>query len=452
MKKLFIVALGVILLLAFAASVMAETKVSFNGQYRARYWYRYNQNLGTGDDGEQPNGSVGYFDQRLRLGIKFMPSDKLSFNLDLQAIEQNKWGTQPSGVEWTGYPGATVTTGVDANGDPVVVDMSAADYDSSIEVRFAYISYATPFGIFDVGRMYGGVGGLALMGYYGDSWEGFICPFDLGVPTQRIKYVLPMGNFTIVAVYQKSLETDAYDQFTSDSDVDTFIGSLGIKWATGSANPTLIYVRNRANPLFDTNLYVFNPGLIQNFGPFGLHFEMNYTVGTMESTLDGGQDIDVSGLGIYMDGQYTYGMGNVALMGWYVSGDDDATDDETTDAVNIGGDHYPLLVLYDAYLTANNVGGSPNHWVIGAWWDHNITEDIMLHAAVGYVSLVETAEGIDEYYGSEVDLGVRFQLADGLTFKTMVGYFAPGEYHEDIRGGADVEGAMVWKNTLQINF
>ena len=451
-NKLVIAALGIVLLVAFTATAMAETKVSFKGSYRARYFYKYNFNLGTGDEGEQPNGSVGYFDQRFRLGAKFMPSDKLSFNLDLQAINGNKWGTQTSGVEWSGYPGSTVTTGVDANGDPVTVDMSANDYDSSLEVRYAYIRYITSFGIFDVGRMSASTGGLANLGYFGDAFAEGVAPFDAEAPAQRIKYVLPLGNFTLVAIYQKSLETDAYDAFVSDSDVDVGIICGTIKWATGAANPTIIFVRNRANPAFDTNLYTFDPGFIQNFGPFAIHAELKYTVGTMEATADGGQDVDVSGLGIYLDGVYSYGTGSVALMAWYLTGDDDAADDETTDAVTIGGDHCPLMVLYDLVLDDNIVGDAANHWVVGGWWDHNITEDLMLHAALGYVSLVETADGMDDYYGSEVDFGVSYQIADGLSFSSMVGYFAPGDYCEDVNNGNDVEGAFAWKSTLEVSF
>ena len=42
MKKLFVLVLGALLAISFAAPVLAETKVDFSGAFRVRYWNRNN--------------------------------------------------------------------------------------------------------------------------------------------------------------------------------------------------------------------------------------------------------------------------------------------------------------------------------------------------------------------------------------------------------------------------
>ncbi|MBF0530808.1 MAG: hypothetical protein HQK55_16380, partial [Deltaproteobacteria bacterium] len=80
LKKYLILALGMILIVAFAASAMADTKVDFSGTFRVRAFYNNNFTL-QGKSAWESKRS--YLDQRLRIDLKLMPTENLTLNLGL---------------------------------------------------------------------------------------------------------------------------------------------------------------------------------------------------------------------------------------------------------------------------------------------------------------------------------------------------------------------------------
>ena len=468
MKKLLILVLGALLVMSFVTPVLAETKVDFSGAFRVRHWTR-NNTATLADDSDNEFGQQ-YFDQRFRLYTTFMPSEALAVNIRMEAAN-NKWGTQESGLNYVRAarnPAVlTSVTGVDSDGDGVVdalqttsTNLGDAHYDSSPEFYRAYMTIKTSFGMFDLGRMSAGVAGLQLLGYSGSGFQGSEV-FDSEGPSDRIKWVMASGNFSIAAVYQKNVEFDEAIA-ANDQDSDVFATLPGIKFAQGGANFLIVYARTRTVPGVDVDAYTFNPALLLNFGPVGIHTEIKYVTGTMDFEDDNIEDQDLSGWAFYIDVLFNYGPGEVGLQYFYSSGDDDAADDELGGQATSGADFVPFLVATDITVSGP-VGGqglnNASNWsMVGLWADHSITEDMMIHAAVGYFRINEVGEDAgypedtDNHYGNEVDLGFQWNLMGNLTFTTIAGYFMSGDYFAFGDDNIDVGDAYVWKNELNLSF
>jgi hypothetical protein len=271
----------------------------------------------------------------------------------------------------------------------------------------------------------------------------------------------------------------------------------------------------------DVDAWTINPAVAQSFGPFSFHLEGQYIWGTMDPddyaywgvnrnavTTDprGGPmpDIDFEGWGVYADFGFNYGIGEVYLLGHYMQGRDYNNSWGSADwggkrkgMLGVGGGYTPFFVAYwMGGPTSYNIGQAPNgqdfnkingasspysfngsnHWMIALWNDLNITEHLMVHAAIGYFQMVNTPgnridptvagqpliDSWDNDYGWEIDLGVHMQLMENMTYGTVFGYFIPGDYQKagTLVGTThpahvpfnDVAPAWAWMNKLQINF
>ena len=174
------------------------------------------------------------------------------------------------------------------------------------------------------------------------------------------------------------------------------------------------------------------------------------------------EDQDLSGWAFYIDVLFNYGPGEVGLQYFYASGDDDAGDDELGGQATSGADYLPFIVATDIEVSGP-VGGQglndASNWsMVGLWADHSITEDMMIHAAIGYFRINEVGEDAgypadtDNHYGNEVDLGFQWKIMSGLKYTTIVGYFMGGDYFQFGDDNIEVGDAYVWKNELSLSF
>ena len=473
MKKWFVIALGVMLLVVFATPVAAETTVKFKGSYRVRYFYDQNLSMASESDREWQSN---YFDQRFRIEPEFVVSDNLSLTMRINAINGSRWG-DANGIY--GGQAAYAYGGVGSN--------------EGFDLERCYMTIVTSFGAFQIGRVSGSTEGLTDLGYAGGRFAdatGFneSDPFDSEGPTHRIIYILPIGNFQLVALYEKVVEQDwrnngnqaAVATFPGyDDDTDGFALVPRYEWASGAALLTLVYGRSHAQnepvffatggtvPAMDRYMYSADLALIQSFGPFSLHFEGQYIWGTFEwdrylfpdSNLF--PDMDFEGWGVYLDGIYNFGPGEVGLLFMYTQGPDPNATAIDTQAgmLTTGADHAPFLVAYDRSVFSGNTAGwtqtvanNSNHWNLGLWCDYDITENMMVHAALGYFQIDETPTGWGDHFGWEIDLGFNWQLMDGLQYTTMFGYFFPGDYNEAGNANNEYGNAWAWKNQLELSF
>jgi hypothetical protein len=491
MRKLGIFALGVFLVMAFTAGAMAETKVNFKGSYRVRAFYKNNFNLNNETEDESKES---YFDNRLRIDFQLMPSDQLTMNIGL-TTEDWKWGQ-------TGTKGF-VTRPTTTQADDGIVNF---------ELRYAYMDIKTSFGLFKVGRMPGNAAGLATVGWTG-TWLGSGFLDDTAASARdRIAYTLPMGNFQLIAVYEKKHEVDASsgkkgDRTANqyDQDWDEWSITPVYKFANGGVACTFAY--NKINSQFyqlegnspitdwlpypvqqaitgptsdiDAYYWVINPGVALNFGPVGVHAEFAYASGKAEWTnptgtpstwtdpvtgkvYDINDEVDLMSLAFYADVTYNFGPGLVGIQYAYVSGDESTYDYDVDGIQTIGADFTPFLIVYDRGTSfkgtpvngqAMNIGNEANQWMLGAWVDYSVTEDLMLHAALGYFAVNEIpSKDWDKHVGTEFDLGLKYKIMSNLSYQLDVGYFWTGDYYKMGVDTNEVGNAYCIKNTLQIKF
>ncbi len=439
MKKIVVFCLAMLLVFSFVTLAAAETKVDFSGYYRVRGFYNNNFNLANDSDNESKSS---YFDQRFRLGVKLRPADNLVMNLNLQALKDNKWGTQASGLTWKNKPG-TLGNGA---GD--------AEYNSSFEVYRAYMQVKTGFGQFDLGRMSAGTGGLALAGYGASPIGADRCPFDNEGPRHRIKYTMSSGPFWMTAGYDKFIEKDSDPALNpggeQELDQDGIFILPKYTFSNGSVNLLFVYNINNSVPGEKIKFYLINPGLRMVFGQFSINTEFQYMSGDMDVA-----DVDLEGLGFYFDANWNYGQGELGAWYLWVQGDDDLADNKRKGMFGSGVDFCPLLLAYDiGGLGVLDLNNAANHWSLGMWLDHNITEKLLLHAAVGYIKMNETkayGANIDNNYGSEFDLGLVYKIHENLTYEALFGYFMAGDFHKDALG-TDVGNAMAFRHVLTMSF
>lgn len=446
LKKAFCLALGALLVIAFTAPVMAETKVDFSGTYRVRAHYYNNLNLSDESDSEEKSS---YFDQRFRAAFKIMPSESLTLNIATQALD-NKWGTSVYSKRYQGEVGAS----------------------SGLEVYYAHMDIKTSFGLFSIGRQSAGVAGFAALGYHGSTFNASDV-FDTETPQMRIKYILPSGPFTLFLTYEKITETDWNTATKADQDYDAYYAMGQYKWANGGANLLLAYRKDATATMigaappgvddYDVTAFVVNPSIVMNFGPVGIHGEMAYLTG--EAKWGGGasalglKDADLEGLGFYLDGTYNYGPGVVGLQYFWIQGDDDATDNTIKGSVPAGGDFNPLFLVTNVGISAYDITNGNNYWMLAAWVDHNITEDLLLHAAVGYFGINEPGKkaldptsDADKSYGTELNVGLNYNIMSNLSWELQLAYFMAGDFIKDKNGVNDVGNAYAMRNVLTLKF
>lgn len=442
MKKALIIAFAALLVIAFAAPVMAETKVTFSGDYRVRGFY-VNNAFGLADEsGDEFKSS--FFDQRFRFFAKFAPNDKVALNIAVNGLKDNKWGTQVSNLSWAGHAGSL--------GGPA----GGQEYNSGLELFKAYLEINTAYGLFVVGRQTGqGTGGLTLLGYGGSPVGMDRLVLDSEHESDRVKYVYASGPLTLVGVYDKNVELD---WATGDGygDADNWAIVPIYKFANGGVGVVFAYVYDYTNPAVDSSFTVVNPGLQLNFGAFQLNGEAQWAFGTNQSNIDGVEDTDLTGSAYYIDGIYKYGPGEVGLLYAWFQGDDDLADDEIEGfASGSGADFVPLLLAYDIGVgnaVAAGPGNTNNHQIISAWWDHSVTEDLLLHAAWGWMSRLEVPDGWDESMGNEFDFGLSYNLMDNLNYTALFGYFMAGDYFKGGDDDAEVGNAYGFRHTLNMTF
>jgi hypothetical protein len=255
-----------------------------------------------------------------------------------------------------------------------------------------------------------------------------------------------------------------------------FYGNAG--WGNGAGGYAL-----------DWDVFALNPAFQMKFGPFSMHAEAMYGWGELRpdrsiyANENTHPDVKGSGYGFYIDGLYNYGPGEAGAMFSYISGrnfdDTNDVDGAMEGMLGLGNTsgHIPFLVAYDRGLFnrmalmntgpfANTIGQWNNHWMVGFWNDYNITEDFMLHAAMGYFQLVNAPSqasinnvlGVpanddpSKDLGWEFDIGAYYRIMDGLSFTTGFGYFWGGKAWKYGVDAVEVGNSYVWKNQLVLSF
>ena len=383
-----------------------------------------------------------------------------------------------------------------------------AFFRQSDEAGFV-MSLNTPLGRFSAGRMVGTEGGLVSMGY-GESRFGDRRVFCDVSPRDTVMFSIRRGSLTFAAAYEK-IADEEYAAENSDSRVDEFwimpqyeyygmdfnigvnlrlaynrdrSGELSIKssFSNPATTPGPDYARagmtpSRLSEYGDlesvsfvyggrTDIFDFWPAAVLEIGPFEFHSSIRYRTGKATPANAAGSqftEIELEGLGIYADAVLNSYFGRLGV-GWlYLSGDETEKNSrftpsgsgrttKLTNMVTTGAGYTPLLVAYDYGIEDADLYDSANHWSVVAWWDKSLTEEVMLHAAYGYIKVNQAPDNVKRDYGHEIDSGITAKLSGSAVFTTTFGYFIPGQYFKRFNREEKMDDAYVWKNELEIRF
>jgi hypothetical protein len=462
MKKALIILVAMLfLVVTVGAAFAAET--TFNGQYRIRAFSNWNFNKRpTAPDSE--NGLyTGYFDQRFRLTITHTRSEFLKAVVQFDLVEDT-WGQQRN------FRINNSTTG-------------------SL-VRKAYIEFNLPkIGTFTVGKQ------PVTLGY------GLVFSDSLG-KLDGIKWANAWGPVGVSAMYFKWNDRVVLGGASEFYNRDNDIWALDIK-ITPNENHTIElfggYANMRTGSLTGHN---WGPGsnlVHANIGFAGIAYtgeiadmltlkaEFSGVFGRSDNSNVGGPDDAFNGgYNIYLDASYHNDMLRAGLAFVLGSGD---TNSSGIDKFNFN------------YITADNFafgniiaggyggGGLNDAWVRGLGFANDIEnltavklyfevapmEKLTLNAAVIWAKWTEPVGqatpyphpanyyvgGFNSWYDSttdlgwEIDLGLKYQIMEGLTYTFAGGVLFTGDSFDYVGMGATHENwGPIWmiNNVLTYDF
>lgn len=203
MKKMMLVAVFFCFVTGLALPAMA-IDVEFSGSAEFEGILNSSENMNTND------ATSDFRQMRLRVKTDFIITDDLKFTTRFDALEKVLSSKDSA------FDNGNNDTGIDTDID-----------DDNIDFDRGYITWKSPIGLFQLGRMEGVT--------WGTSW----C--DDEADTDRIKYILPIplgeGTFYVGAVYEKVAE---YDKGTEVSDEDNDKFYLGGTYKTKNFSTGLL--------------------------------------------------------------------------------------------------------------------------------------------------------------------------------------------------------------------
>ncbi|MBU0945042.1 MAG: hypothetical protein KJ804_15185 [Proteobacteria bacterium] len=435
MKKVFstVAALGLVAGIATSAAAL-ELKVS--GEYILDGFSISDGlgiNAGNGvqmwDDPENEGDRNAWFEHKFQTDADLIVNDNVTIKSRIRFIDWGIWGSQD--------------------------DTNVSD-GNNFTVRRLWMVYKSPIGNWEIGRRPAG------------AWENAFV--NSGTRADRIMWVNQLTDtFKMYAFYQKTTETDSYG---ADDGLDyDYYEVYGAFTGYGKTSLAGGYYDNQMNdvPYGSTT----DRWRIKGYGDYqftdmlGLEVEFDYINGQTEYNNSDAEDRDISGFAFMADLQADFGAAKANFMYFYISGDDDATDNDS-EAYSVSGgtgaDFEPLYILTGAKVSLlNNDMGSDNeygvavrtagaHGFVGAA-DFQATEKIGLHGALGYAMAAAEMEGFDNDYGWEVDLGASYKLLDNLTYNLHFGYLASGDFFKGNNDlGYDANDVTLLYNNLSMTF
>jgi hypothetical protein len=451
MKRFWLVLLSLGLIVAFSTSAMA-VDVKFAGEYYAAGVYLDKTSMTKSiNDG---NPSTAFYFQRLRVGTEFVVSPGLKL-ITRADIMERAWGTIRT------VPGGafdTMSAGTRAENENIAFDL-------------AYVSWVSPFGLFNVGYQIDQVWGTQ----FGDT----------SAPTAKIVYAIPIGNFTAslqmgkftdspFGVGERSAGMVGGVANAADRDNNFYTAAVRYAWKTGDAGMLLRYQRLAVNKDalgtgdgFLSTVYLLSPYAKAKLGPVALQAQVYYAFGNVQKW-DGPnvaalqaagliQDVKLENLSGWLDATADFGMFYLGLTGAYVSGEDQGTTDKWEGGVLSGGlDWNPCLIMFNqertywigglgGYAGTNNASAMTNAWFGQFRAGVRPVEklDIALYASYAKADKSLGVGFDNRSYGTEVDLTATYKITNNLSYMLGGGYWFAGDYYK---------GNTVGNNELNDNF
>ena len=419
MKRFWLMLLTIGLVMSLSMSAFA-VDVKMSGEFYVAGLYLNKTSL-LADAATNP--STAFFFQRLRVGTDFVVSPGLKLVTRFDAMERI-WGGARSA---TGTTAAADSAGTRAENENIAFD-------------WAYIDYASPVGIFDVGLMEDGRTGTV----FGNSYT------TLG----RIKWKNTFGAVTIAADITKSKDQSLSAVTSTATATDTDNNKYGLEgvytFKDGKAGMKITYYRyaeNRQAAENSKTYFLFTPYTIAKVGPVNIQAELNYATGKIKYengvvNSDGLSEVTIDNLSGWIDATASFAPVYVGGTFAYISGDDPNTKDKQEGGtLNGGQDWNPCLIMFNYYDVANWAGtvyGYDNSKLTGtmsnAWFFQGRVGvnpisalDVML--SLSYATADKKPSGFaNGTYGTEVDLTGTYKITNNLSYMLGVGYLFTGDY------------------------
>jgi hypothetical protein len=463
MKKLLVLAVAAILMVAFAApSFAAET--TFNGQYRIRAFSNWNFDKKVTDPTSERGLYTGYFDQRFRLTITHKSSDFLKAVVQFDLVEDT-WGQQRN------FRMNNSTTGS--------------------MVRKAYIEFALPtIGTFTVGKQ------PVTLGY------GLLFSDSLG-NLDGLKWANKWGPVGVSAMYFKWRDNVVLGGASEYYNRDSEIWALDLKY-TPNANHAIEvfggYVKYGTGSTVIHGWAVI-PGEHADLGFAGIAYtgeiaKMVTLKGEVsglfaKDSYPGSTDAVIRGFNIYVDASYHNDVLRAGLA--FILGSGSTNNDWADEVWNAN------FILADAFYFGNIIaggygsGGLNDPWVRGLGFANDIENltavklyfettplccdgRLTLSAAVIWAKWTEPVGSARPYshpmnyydptttytawhhssmdLGWEVDLNMKYVIMEGLTYTFSGGVLFTGDSFDYNVGGTHQEWGPIWmiNNVLTYDF
>ena len=393
MKKLWIIALSVLIIGAFTVPAMAVDH-EFGGYWRTRI---YSMTDFTGDDsGAMDNQQA---DTRTRLYYTAVLSDEVKL--------VNKFEMD-------------ATFGDDTRGD------IGAD-GKNFEVKQSYADFT--LGDFNV--KLGTQGKCMARGFlFCDDFSGAI-----------VRYV--GDDMVIPFIWIKAYEGGTGDE-ANDFDVDYYgvdpvfnMGDLRINPHFMLASSTDAQNWSATNDNEEVSVYYLGVSVDYAADMFSAWFTGIYEAGTVD-LISSGEELDVAASLAAVGGSFNMDALSIHAQAFYASGDDDADDDEANDYYfPKGASYYWAEIMGYGSVDQAVSAGSPADQV------SNITafnvgvdvpfDKLSLTVDIWNANLVEDNAAGDNELGTEIDVTATYQLLDDLKLTVLAAYLSAG----DATGGGD---------------
>ena len=456
MKKGLIIIAAALFVAAMVLPAMA-VDMSISGYYRVRGFYQSSADSGmvTPWDAGAEHGAYqaedpeAWWDHMLQLNPVFKVADNLKLVTRVSMFNNQMWGS-------------TNTSGAVADEDltPPSFNTSA----DNIIFNRAYIEWATPKGTLKVGRMAGNY--------------TFFLPFgNTELDADRVVYVSPnYSGFNAVLGHEKRSEASIGTN-EADKDHDRYFAILQYACPGLYIGYAPDWYRNQTDADLD-QAGVAISGSVERINhnfclklndPTNTYFfegELQYRVGEVDRQT--GTDYDFDGLGYYAAAGMRKGPLTVALATAFCSGDDnsaDTTDDER--GTPFGLDFMPLYIAtgpYSNILTSQTGGygtamtgldtgmvntGAQVYLISG---DYVVNPELAVHGALGAAYADKTTSGVDDEFGQELDLGLKYQIMSNLAYELHMGYLWTGDFFKV--GSASVRTDDVYQidHSLTLSF
>lgn len=470
MKVFVLVLLSLALVMNFSVSAFA-VDVKFSGFYYVGGMYVDKTTLKK--DSATSGPSTAFYFQRLQLTTEFIAAPGLSVVTTANIMER-AWGATRA------TPGTTLdTVGIYTTSAATRAENENTGFD------YAYLSYATPIGLFKVGYMPDYAWGTVF--HNNDTPAGkiyYLLPIDnwkLGL--QVVKITDNSFNVNLPAVTQTDHDTDKIQAFFIYKSND-FEGGMIYIYANDAAN------RSYAASSLKSRFHSVQPYVKAAAGPVKIQAELNYYFGDIaqfDTTSASFSNQTLNSLSGWIDGVATFGP--VYVGGTFAYSQGNGTDPNTVNAYSSGGkDWSPTLIMWnsDRNYWLGDITGYGNGTTRGTATFGTVmtnaffyqvkagvkpTDKLDVCAAVafaqadtlnglgttqsalgGLIGLTSQANYVSRNYGWEIDVTGTYKITNNLTYMAGFGYLITGDYFKGSNPNADISNDYIVTNKLTLTF